>query len=104
MHLIKSICIPSLLYDLEVLQLKSHEVKRLQACVNLAIINTFHTTDVDNICYISSMFNINPIEKMLHLRYANFLSSFKESFEDSYIIRNCVGSVFNCTYNSIRFS
>ena len=86
MHLLNSICLPSLIYGVDTAQLKAHDIKRLQSCINTAIMNTFRLYSLDNIQFISSVFDVKPLEDIFEERFNCFLRRYMESVEALCII------------------
>jgi hypothetical protein len=74
-HMLKSICLPILLYSMDIIAPVSSVFTDLNNVMNIACMKIFSITDVDSIIYMKAVFGINDIEKLCKMRLCKFLLS-----------------------------
>ena len=77
-HLLKSVCIPILLYIVEASTSVSDSLKSLDRCIFLALSKIFHTYSLDNINLIRGYFDIPPVKEIINKRRDKYYMSLVE--------------------------
>ena len=72
-QLLKSVCLPVILYALEAVSQNKTSINMLDNLLNRAIYRLFNCTSQDNILFIRSMFNIIPVSDVVQMRVATFI-------------------------------
>ena len=72
LHLIKSKCLPVLLYGTESLQLKSHDLHSINFTVTRTLMKLFRTCSVDTVNECLKYCRVLPVQYSIELRTANF--------------------------------
>jgi len=72
-QLLKSVCLPVILYALEAVSPTKTSINMLDNLLNRAIYRLFNCTSQDNILFIRSMFNIIPVSDVVQMRVATFI-------------------------------
>ena len=83
--LIKSKCLPILLYGVEVCPTNSADKQSLQFTMNRVLFKIFGAMAKDSYLEISSHFGIHPLEQSIALRGDKFLKKYSSS--DNYLCR-----------------
>jgi len=89
-QLLKSICMPVLLYAVEVLPLTKTDVARLDHALDRAVFRIFGCSSSADIAYIREAVDISGVTGYVACRYRNFQRRYFTCFSWSSMVLNCV--------------
>jgi len=75
LHLVKSKCLPILLYGLEVLPLNKAQLRSLDFVVNRFFMKLFKTNNIQTVEFYRDQFNFELPSHQITVRYAKFLNT-----------------------------
>jgi len=78
-QLVKSICLPILLYAIEAVQPARSTLLMLDNILNRSVFRIFGCSNADDICFIRAMTNLACIEDIANYRHRMFLGRFASS-------------------------
>ena len=104
--LIKSKCLPILLYDVEACPTNSADKQPLQFTMNRVLFKIFGAMAKDSYLEISSHFGIHPLEQSIALRGDKFLKKYTVRRTDNYLCRLIAkqSNISSCFSSSFSFS
>jgi len=76
-QLLKSVCLPVILYALVAVSPTKTSINMLDNLINRAIYRLFNFTSQDNILFTRSMFNITPVSDVVQMRVSTFIDHYK---------------------------
>jgi len=85
-HLLKTICLPALLYAVEVIPVTKSDISMLNHVIDRAVFRIFYC---DNIKYVRSVVDLPSVFFYISGRFYNFRRQFAERFSWSSIVLNC---------------
>ena len=86
-HLLKTICLPVLLYAVEVIQATKSDISMLDHVIDRAVFKIFRCDDVN---YVRSVVDLPCVSSYVSRRFCNFRQQFAGRFSFSTILLNCV--------------
>ena len=96
-QLLKSFCLPIMLYATEAILLGKTILRMLDSLINSAVYKIFGCSSVEDIAYIRNTVALPSIEDTLDKRKAKFVKSFSTSGLSfaSYVLRVCNGTLYH---------
>ena len=76
-QLLKSVCLPVILYALEAVSPTKTSINMLDNLLNRAIYKLLNCSSQDNILFLRSMFNIIPVSDVVQMRVAKFIDHYQ---------------------------
>ena len=86
-HLLKTICLPVLLYAVEVIPATKSDISMLDHVIDRAVFKIFRCDDVK---YVRSVVDLPCVSSYVSRRFCNFRQQFAGRFSFSTILLNCV--------------
>ena len=86
-HLLKSVCLPALLYATEVLPLTKTDISMLNHLVDRAVYRIFGCTSGEDIQFVRSVLDLPCLGTCIKKRLVGFLNSFSHSFSWAAMLR-----------------
>ena len=89
-HLLKTICLPVLLYAAEVIPATKSDISMLDHVIDRAVFRIFRCASTDDIKYVRSVVNLPCVSSYVRTRFCDFRRQFARRFSWSNIVLNCV--------------
>jgi hypothetical protein len=87
MYLLKTICMPILLYAAEATSDACDMLRQLDRCVYLAVGKIFKTYSAENIILIKSYFDVQPVSVLIELRRDKYFNSLTDNNYFKYLLQ-----------------